>query len=141
MDNITDEEFKNIIKISNTWNEILCKCNYRGHYYKDKVLDRIYRQNLSIEHLREKKRKKYTLDEIMAENSTYLSSNSLKERLIKELNWERKCSRCDLSKWMGKDIPIDLDHINGDFRDNRIENLRFLCPNCHAKTDTYKGQP
>lgn len=41
--------------------------------------------------------------------------------------------------WNGKKITLDLDHINGDNTDNRIENLRFLCPNCHSQTETYKG--
>jgi protein-arginine kinase activator protein McsA len=41
--------------------------------------------------------------------------------------------------WNGKLIILDLDHINGDNKDNRIENLRFLCPNCHSQTETYKG--
>jgi hypothetical protein len=42
-------------------------------------------------------------------------------------------------EWMGKPITLDLDHINGDNRDNRLANLRFLCPNCHSQTETYKG--
>ena len=35
---------------------------------------------------------------------------------------------------------VELDHVNGNNRDNRLENLRFLCPNCHSQTDTYKGK-
>lgn len=40
--------------------------------------------------------------------------------------------------WNGKEITLDLDHVNGDNLDNRLENLRFLCPNCHSQTETYK---
>ena len=64
----------------------------------------------------------------------------LKCRLVKELKWEEKCKICNLSKWMEKKIPLEIDHINGIHTDNTISNIRFICPNCHAQTDTYKGK-
>lgn len=67
-------------------------------------------------------------------------SHSLKNRLIREGIFSHVCSRCKLSEWENEIIPIELDHINGDHRDNRLENLRLLCPNCHALTPTYRGK-
>jgi hypothetical protein len=48
------------------------------------------------------------------------------------------CSECGIpAEWNGKPLAFHLDHINGDTADNRLTNLRFLCPNCHSQTDTY----
>lgn len=66
-----------------------------------------------------------------------IKSHDLRLRLIKEGIKEHKCEGCQLTEWKDKKIPLELDHINGDNRDNRLDNLRILCPNCHAQTDTY----
>ena len=56
---------------------------------------------------------------------------------------EYKCSGkdcCNKGEWLGKPLVLQLDHINGVRDDHRLENLRFLCPNCHSQTDTYGGK-
>jgi 5-methylcytosine-specific restriction endonuclease McrA len=64
----------------------------------------------------------------------------LKERLIREGLKQRKCEMCGRAGWRDRPIPLELDHINGRRQDNRLQNLRILCPNCHAQTDTYRGR-
>lgn len=76
---------------------------------------------------------------IFTENSLY-SNEIVKSRIVKDNLLEYKCSKCGIDNWCGETIILDLDHINGDNRDNRLENLRYLCPNCHSQTDTYKGR-
>jgi hypothetical protein len=73
-------------------------------------------------------------------SGTKVSSSWLGKRLVKEGVLQRRCSCCWLERWLGGPIPLELDHINGDSRDNRLENLRLLCPNCHALTPTYRGR-
>ncbi len=80
--------------------------------------------------------KKKDLKDIFIENSGWGSDN-LKKRLFREGVKECKCEICGISEWLGKPITLQLHHLNGNHRDNRLENLQILCPNCHSQTDNY----
>lgn len=82
---------------------------------------------------------KIKTEDLLVENSNY-NSYKLKKRLLSEGYKEKKCECCGLTEWQGKEIPLELHHMNGDNTDNRIENLEILCPNCHALTDNYRGR-
>ena len=80
---------------------------------------------------------KKSLEDILVIDSTY-SSTKLKKRLIEEGLKEDKCEICGCSnEWNNKPLTLQLDHINGNHYDNRLENLRIVCPNCHSQTETY----
>ena len=64
----------------------------------------------------------------------------VRKRILKENTIENKCNECGILEWQGQKLSLHLDHINGDRWDHRIENLRFLCPNCHSLTETYTGK-
>ena len=66
-----------------------------------------------------------------------LNGTRTRKNLLKFLLIENKCNVCGLKKWNGKDIPLEVDHLNGKHEDNRLENLRLICPNCHALTENY----
>lgn len=72
--------------------------------------------------------------------SSCVKSHKLKLKLIDDGIKEAKCESCGLSKWMSKSIPLELDHIDGNHFNNDFNNLRILCPNCHAQTPTYSGK-
>lgn len=64
----------------------------------------------------------------------------LRGRLIKAGLKEERCEECGLDEWRGRPLRITLHHINGDGHDNRLENIAFLCPNCHSQTPNFSGR-
>jgi len=70
----------------------------------------------------------------------YANRASVRRVIIKDGLLPYECSECDISEWNDKKLALHLDHINGKNGDHRLENLRFLCPNCHSQTDTYTGK-
>src|SRR5436309_2821566 len=78
--------------------------------------------------------------EILVANSRYLGTSTLKARLLREGLLEPHCYTCGLTEWLGKPLTLVLDHINGVRNDNRLANLRLLCPNCHSQTPTFAGR-
>lgn len=66
------------------------------------------------------------------------SRNTVKRVVLRTVPYV--CAVCNLSEWLGRPLVLQLDHINGINDDNRIENLRLLCPNCHSQTETYGGK-
>jgi len=84
--------------------------------------------------------KKIPNNKIFIQNSKFSRSN-IKKRIIKENIIPYKCGNCDNGGiWMDKSLSLHLEHINGINTDHRLENLIFLCPNCHSQTDTYAGK-
>jgi hypothetical protein len=66
--------------------------------------------------------------------------NHVKVRLLQAGLLQNQCEECGLSQWRGKPISIQIDHVNGQKNDNRLENLRMLCPNCHSQTETFASR-
>jgi hypothetical protein len=70
----------------------------------------------------------------------YATRASVRKTIINDNLIPYKCNECEINDWNGKKLSLHLDHINGKNGDHRLENLRFLCPNCHSQTDTYTGK-
>jgi 5-methylcytosine-specific restriction endonuclease McrA len=79
------------------------------------------------------------LSQVLVAGSS-ISSSRLKEKLLIGGLLKHECRICGLKDWQEKPITLELDHINGVNNDNRLPNLRLLCPNCHSQTPTFRGR-
>jgi hypothetical protein len=142
---LTDDQFKELVANSTSYSDCLRKLGLstKGSSSTDILKARIYELNCSTAHFVQARNPNYhhhDLDKILVEHSKYANIASLKRRILKAGLLEYKCSICGLTDWRGMPISLQLDHINGEHDDHRLENLRFLCPNCHAQTETFAGK-
>jgi hypothetical protein len=145
----TDSDLVEAVKSSTNKGEVLKKLGLKsknsGNY---QTIDRHIRLlNLDTSHfmsaiLAIPPVRTYSFEEVLIENSTYSSTKNLKRKLLKGGLLKNQCygEGCGISDWLGKKLQLQLDHINGNRSDNRIENLRLLCPNCHSQTSTFAGK-
>lgn len=145
---IPKEELAKIVNESNSLVEVarrIGKTTKGGSFFVLK--NRLEKDNIDFSHIAlgcgHNKGKKFPfaeripLEEIMVENSTFHRGH-LKERLIKEGIMKYECECCgNCGEWNGKKLVLHLDHKDGNGNNNKKENLRFLCPNCHSQTETY----
>lgn len=64
----------------------------------------------------------------------------VKQRLLASGLKDNRCDECGITEWRGERLAMQLHHVNGDGSDNRLVNLRLLCPNCHSQTENYSGR-
>lgn len=141
------EQIKNIIKISINKTDVLNKLGLKNNGGNFNTLSRFISNNsIDISHFDYKKSTKSNtissaklkISEILVKNSTYSNTSSLKRRLYKEGLKFKICELCGQDEnWKGNKMSLIIDHINGHSDDNRIENLRIVCPNCNATLDTH----
>ena len=138
------------VKDSFSFRQVLVRLNLRpagGNY--EQVQKYVREYGIDATHFRGKGwnaglrgigRPRISLDKILTTNSNF-QSFKLKKRLFAA---RLKPMHCEICGWAQKTadnyLPLELDHINGDRHDNRIENLRVLCPNCHSLQGTHRGR-
>lgn len=83
--------------------------------------------------------KKMSFDEYL-KNSKNIQSNKVRKKILEEKLKPHRCEHCGNSEWMGRLIPLELHHKDGNKKHNELSNYELLCPNCHAFTDSYRGK-
>ena len=141
----TDEQLIDAIKTSKTKREAILKMGLKipGSY---KIVAKYIKSlNIDTSHfqsglqVQRRINPALPIEQLLTENSTH-DYRYIKSRVIKDKLLPWKCSECGIDSWCGKPLTLQMDHINGINNDHRLENLRFICPNCHSQTETYCGK-
>ena len=152
----TKESLEVLCKESYSFAEVLrktgrCDSGYSSRYLKSKIKEfsidishfthKAWNKGKThLEDSRIKSNGNYTIEEIFCKNSKATRRTII--RYIKKYNLiPYKCVTCGCTgNWQYGIISLELDHIDGDGTNNELSNLRYLCPNCHALTETYRGK-
>lgn len=140
VDNFSEEELRKIVSESTSIREVCRKVGYTYNGQSQNVVkSRLEKYNISTDHFSGTAKEKIERNEsnIFIENSTATQA-TLRRWYLKGNYTPYKCSICGLEPfWNGKELTLTLDHINGSNHDDRLENLRWVCPNCDRQLDTF----
>lgn len=142
IDNFTVDELKEMVANSTSIQELSKKIGYATKGSVSTILDRLNKYDISIEHFtgQAKTKVQRTPENTFIENST--ATQAALRRLYRKGNYTPyQCAICGLPPfWNDKELTLTLDHINGINNDDRLENLRWVCPNCDRQLDTFSGR-
>ena len=133
---LTKEEIEDAISFVDSFKDLAEVLNISRQY----ATKMVKKHKISHSHFTPGRGRFMDTDKILSNGSTR-RNNTVRAVLLRENLIEYKCADCGLlPQWNKKKLTLQLNHINGDGCDNRIENLQFLCPNCHTQTTTFTGR-
>ena len=138
-----DEEFIRIVKQAQSYRECLSLLGYHSSSGNtvNQLKNRIEKLNIDISHFHTQKGKRILSPEIVFVEKGTTTQKDTRKWYKKGNYTPHKCSICgQLPIWQNKELTLIMDHINGYNTDNRLENLRWVCPNCNYQLDTTNGK-
>lgn len=139
----TKEYLEELVKESNSLKELMERCELNWYSSQNHIKTLIKKYKINTSHFKSEGSNSWITkdnNEIFTISSK-INRSSLRQKIIKENLIPYKCGYCGCDdRWMGKIMPLILDHINGVGDDNRLNNLRWLCSNCDSIQDTYKNK-
>ena len=142
IDNFSEKELREIVENSTSFKEVIDKIGYTTHSGNNNktVKSRLDKYKIDYSHFSTMNNTQRTEDNVFIENST-ASQAVVRRWYLKGEYSEYKCSICGMEAvWQEKPLTLILDHINGNNKDDRLENLRWVCPNCNQQLDTTNGK-
>jgi len=134
--NYTDEDIVKYAAEATSMRDLLLKLGLKvagGNY--NNMRRNLQRLDLKCEHWTGQG---WSKDKQTKDWSNYANISTIKPHLIKKKG--HQCERCSREEWEDEQIPLEVDHIDGDKTNNEYDNLMLLCPNCHALTPTWRGR-
>lgn len=150
----TPSELQELLDTSNSYSDLLRTIGLNPKGGNPETLKRIIQEyQLDETKLNENRKKLFSknsvfpkiknkkpMEDILSNKYEFHSSSHLLKRLVNEGYKEYRCEECGINSWMGKDITLQLEHIDGNHSNNNLNNLKILCPNCHSQTSTFAGR-
>lgn len=140
----TDDELRQAVRDSISIRQVIFTVTHKiSKSAYNHVLKRMVDLDVDISHFLGQRHNKVNQCRHISNEDLFVNGRKrgdIKKRLFSEDIKERKCEWCGLAEWRDQPISLELDHIDGDVLNNLVENLRILCPNCHAQTSTYRGR-
>ena len=151
LNDLSDDEFEDIVASSLSITEVTKKCGFKackGGGGRERVVKRIRNLKCDISHFRSTGRQyeKHPRNKIIdyrdvLRKGSISSRVTIREVVLREKLVEYKCCICGNDGfWNGNPLSLQLHHKDGDHTNNEVENLSFLCPNCHSQTENYGGK-
>lgn len=133
---LSRDELAYVVQQSHSYMEVSKKLGYKN--FRANVINKIKQYNLDTSHFKGHGWNRNNFDYSRFSKGHVISSAAA----LKPLIYKRchSCQSCGKKTWLGKPIPLEVHHIDGDKLNNCEENLLLLCPNCHAMTDNYRGK-